>query len=54
MALKERIGEAEPASFGLAGLNNLSGLWGIGLSLVVWYLALESEGRWRVASSVRA
>lgn len=26
---KERIGEAEPAGLGLAGLNNFSGLWAI-------------------------
>lgn len=42
------------AGLGLAGLDNFSGLWGIPVSLVVWYLALGDEGRGTVAESVRA
>ena len=30
--------------FGLAGVNNVGGLWAIGWSLVAWYLVLDDGG----------
>ena len=40
---REGTGEAESAVLGLAGWNNLCGLWAHGLSLAVWYWPWDDE-----------
>ena len=37
----EKMGEAGLAGLGLSSLNNFGGLWGTGMSLVVWPLVPE-------------
>ena len=37
-------GQGKQAGWGLASLNRSSRLWSVGLSLAVWYLALEKTG----------
>ena len=34
-------GKARKVGLGSASLNNFSGLWGVGCSAIVWFLALD-------------
>lgn len=52
--LCEETGKVRSAGLRLAGLNHVRRLWGVGLSLAVWCLALGNENRWVVACSVSA